>query len=157
MADIHGCAGRLEAARRRLSRLEHGGLLLKFLDHLQALGFSPPRVLKYATQLCALFKNVPFDPVSAGRAEVEKVVAWINSQPYKSWTKHGLKLTVKKPLQYAKCGSCHRKAQVPPEASWIEVKADDRDGRVTPESLLTAEEVKAMIRQAIRTLLSPRP
>ena len=62
MTDIHGFAGRLEAARRRLSKLEHGELLLKFLDHLQALGLSPPRVLKYATQLCTLFKNVPFDP-----------------------------------------------------------------------------------------------
>jgi integrase/ribosomal protein L40E len=148
MTDTHGCAGRLEAARRRLSRLEHGELLLKFLDHLQALGLSPSRVLKYATQLCTLFKNVPFDPVSANRADVERAVAWINSQPYKSWTKHGLKLTVKKLLQYAKCGSCHRKAPVPPEASWIEVKADDKDSRVTPESLLTAEDVKAMIRQA---------
>jgi len=38
MTDIYGCAKRLEAARRRLSRLEHGELLLKFLDHLQALG-----------------------------------------------------------------------------------------------------------------------
>jgi integrase/ribosomal protein L40E len=122
--------------------------LLRFLDHLQALGLSPSRVLKYATQLCTLFKNVPFDPVGASRANVERVVAWINSQSYKSWTKHGLKLTVKKLLQYAKCGSCHRKAPVPPEASWIEVKADDKDSKVTTESILTAEDVKAMIRQA---------
>jgi integrase len=148
MTDIHDCAKRLEAARRNLSRLEHGELLLGFLDHLQALGLSPSRVLKYATQLCTLFKNVPFDPVDASRADVERAVAWINSQPYRSWTKHGLKLTVKKLLQYAKCGSCHRKAPVPPEASWIEVKADERDCRVTPESLLTAEDVKAMIREA---------
>jgi hypothetical protein len=114
MTDIHGCAGRLEAARHRLLRLEHGELLLKFLDHLQALGLSPSRVLKYATQLCMLFKNVPFDPMGASRADVERVVAWINSQPYKSWTKHGLKLTVKKLLQYAKHGSCHRKAPLCP-------------------------------------------
>ena len=148
MTDIHGCVKRLDAARRRLSRLEHGGLLLRFLDHLQALGLSPSRVLKYATQLSTLFKNVPFDPVGASRADVEGVVGWINAQAYKSWTKHGLKLTVKKLLQYAKCGSCHRKAPVPPEASWIEVKADEGDSRVTPESLLTAEEVKAMVREA---------
>jgi len=65
MTDVYECTRRLEAARRRLSKLEHGGLLLRFLDHLQALGLSPPRVLKYATQLCTLFKNVPFDPVGA--------------------------------------------------------------------------------------------
>jgi hypothetical protein len=52
--DIHGCAKRLEAARRNLSKLEHGELLLGFLDHLQALGLSLSRVLKYATQLCIL-------------------------------------------------------------------------------------------------------
>jgi integrase len=63
-------------------------------------------------------------------------------------TKHGLKLTVKKLLQYAKCGSCHRKPPVPPEASWIEVKADDKDSRVAPERLLTAEDIKAMVREA---------
>jgi len=71
MTDIHGFAGRLETARCRLSRLEHGELLLKFLNHLQALGLSPPRVLKFATQLYTLFKNVPFDPVSANRADVK--------------------------------------------------------------------------------------
>jgi hypothetical protein len=70
--DIHGCAKRLEAARRNLSKLEHGELLLGFLDHLQALGLSLSRVLKYATQLCTLFKNVPFDPVDASRADVER-------------------------------------------------------------------------------------
>jgi hypothetical protein len=47
-----------------------------------------------------------------------------------------------------KCGSCHRKAPVPPEALWIEVKADEKDSRVTPESLLTVEDVKTMIKEA---------
>ncbi|MCX8178141.1 MAG: hypothetical protein N3F10_07635, partial [Candidatus Bathyarchaeota archaeon] len=61
MKDVHGCARRLEAARRRLSSLEHGDMLLKFLDHLQALGLSTSRVLKYATSLCTIFRSVPFD------------------------------------------------------------------------------------------------
>jgi len=148
MKDIHECTKRLEAARRRLSSLKHGDLLLKFLDHLQALGLSTSRVLKYATCLCTIFKNAPFDPVRADRHEVERVVAWINSKPYRSWTKHGLKLTVKKLLQYAKCGSCHKKAPVPPEAAWIDVKANERDCRVTPESLLTVKDVNAIIRNA---------
>jgi integrase len=39
------------------------------------------------------------------------------------------------------------RSPVPPEASWIEVKAGERDCRVTPENLLTAEDVKAMIRE----------
>ncbi|MEM3898907.1 MAG: site-specific integrase, partial [Candidatus Bathyarchaeia archaeon] len=148
MKDIHASARKLEAARRRLSSLKYGDLLLKFLDHLQALGLSTSRVLKYATCLCTIFKNAPFNPAEAEKSEVEKIVAWINSRPYRSWTKHGLKLTVKKLLQYAKCGSCHGKAPVPPEAAWIDVKADERDCRVTPESLLTVEDVKAIIRNA---------
>lgn len=101
--------------------------MLRFLDHLQALGLSTSRVLKYAASLCTIFKNVPFNPLKADRSDLERVVAWINSQPYKSWTKHGLKLTLKKLVQYAKCGSCHKKTPAPPEAAWIDVKADERD------------------------------
>lgn len=33
---------------------------------------------------------------------MEKVVAWINSQPYREWTKHDKKLVLRKLVQYAK-------------------------------------------------------
>ncbi|MEM2483180.1 MAG: hypothetical protein QW365_08815, partial [Candidatus Nezhaarchaeales archaeon] len=116
-ADIHDYAGRLRSARERLSRLENSSLLLSFIGHLSALGLSVGRVAKYANQLCTLMKNCPFDPAKADRRVVERVIAWINSQPYKSSTKEDLKILVRKLVQYAKCGSCGRNTPVPPEVS----------------------------------------
>jgi len=145
MKDIHDCAKRLEAARRRLSRLRHGELLLAFLDHLETLGLSQSRVLKYANSLCTVFRYVPFNPAEVTRRDVEKVIAWINRQPYRDWTKHDLKMAVRKVVQYAKCGSCDRMTCMPAEVSWIPMKVDERDSRVTPEKLLSANDVKAMI------------
>jgi antitoxin component of RelBE/YafQ-DinJ toxin-antitoxin module len=75
MTDIHNSAKRLEATRQKLAKLQHEELLLRFLDHLQALGLSTSRVLKYATQLCILYENTPFDPAAASRTDAEKAVA----------------------------------------------------------------------------------
>jgi len=113
--DIHGVAERLKRARVRLGGLSHGSLLLGFIDHLESLGLSPARVLKYANHLCKIFRHIPFDPANATRRDVERVVAWINRQPYREWTKHGLKMAVRKLVQYAKYGSCDEKTPLPPE------------------------------------------
>ncbi|MEM0358300.1 MAG: tyrosine-type recombinase/integrase [Candidatus Bathyarchaeia archaeon] len=147
-ADIYDVDKRLEAARARLSSLEQGGLLLRFLDHLESLGLSRSRVLKYANHLSKMFRHVAFDPSAATKQDIECVVAWINRQPYREWTKHGLKTALRKLVQYAKCGSCDEKTPLPPEVAWIPMKVDERDSRVKPEILLTSEDVKAMINAA---------
>jgi len=147
-ADIHDYAGRLKRARERLSRLENSSLLLSFIDHLSALGLSVGRVAKYANQLCTLMKNCPFNPAKADRRVVERVIAWINSQPYKSSTKEDLKILVRKLVQYAKCGSCGRNTSVPPEVSWFSINRSEKDSKVKPEMLLSLEDVKAMINAA---------
>ena len=123
-------------------------LLLSFLNHLEALGLSTGRVAKYANHLCALMKHCPFNPTMAERRDIERVIAWINAQPYKSSTKDDLKLTVRKLVQYAKYGSCTRETPIPPEVAWFKVKSTGKDCRVKPESLLTSDEIKAMIRVA---------
>jgi len=148
MSDIYGYSERLESAKRRLSRYECSRLLLGFLDHMVALGLSTGRVAKYANHISALMRNVVFDPVKATRSDVERVVAWINSQPYKSSTKGDLRLTVRKLVQYAKFGSCGKKTPLPVEVSWFPVKGDGKDVRVTPESLLTLDELNAMLGSA---------
>ncbi|MEM4521066.1 MAG: tyrosine-type recombinase/integrase, partial [Candidatus Bathyarchaeia archaeon] len=147
-ADIHEAGKRLEAARARLSGLEHSELLLKFLDHLGSLGLSKARVLKYANHLFKIFRHVAFDPSAATKHDIERVVAWINRQPYREWTKHSLKMAVRKLVQYAKYGSCDRKTPLPPEVAWIPMRVDDRDSRVKPEALLMPDDVKAMINAA---------
>jgi integrase len=148
MNDLYNCQQRLESAKRRLSASPYGNMLLAFLNHLKALGLSDPRVLKYAEALSTIFKHAPFNPAEASRQDIEGVVAWINAQPYKSWTKHGLKLAVKKLVQYAKYGSCEPKAPLPPEVGWIPMKVDERDNKVKPELLLTSDEIKALVAAA---------
>ena len=137
MKDLYGYAEGLERAKRRLSKYGNADLLLGFIGHLEALGLSAGRIVKYANHLCTIFRNVPFDPSSASKADVEKVIAWINSQPYKEWTKHDLKLTVRKIVQYAKMGSCDRKTPIPPEVSWFSLKVDEKDSRVSKSTFRT--------------------
>ncbi len=146
MRDIHDYAKRLENAKRRLAKLENAELLLNFVAHLEALGLSTGRVAKYANHVCALTKRCPHNPKTATRADIEKIVAWINTQPYKTNTKNDLRLVLKKLVQYAKVGSCDKNAPTPPETSWFTVKSGkDKDSRVKPESLITTEELNAMI------------
>ncbi len=146
MIDVHGYSKRLESARRRLSQLRHSDLLLAFVDHLLALGLSEGRVAKVANHLCTIFRNCPFDPSSASVRDVEGVVGWINSQPYRTSTKDDLRLVVRKLVQYAKFGNCAKKTPIPPEVTWFSVRTrDDKDSRVKPESLLTLDEVKRMM------------
>jgi integrase/recombinase XerD len=148
MRDIHDYPKRLASAKRRIALLENGQLLLDFVAHLEALGLSTGRVAKYANHVSALTKRCPLNAASATRSDVEKVIAWINGQPYKSSTKSDLRLVVKKLVQYAKVGRCDKKAPTPPEASWIVVGNGDKDSRVKPETLITPQELNAMINAA---------
>ena len=111
---IYDYEERLRRYRRIIKRLRNGELALRFLDHLAALGLSVARVSKYASHLPPLLRVIDFDPAEATRQDVEKVVAWINSQPFKEWTKHDYKLVLRKFIQYAKHGSCDRNIPMPP-------------------------------------------
>ncbi|MGQ9691225.1 MAG: tyrosine-type recombinase/integrase [Thermoproteota archaeon] len=148
MIDIHDSLKRFESARRRVASLDHAELLLAFLDHLEALGLSKLRLAKYAAALCTILRNVKFNPAKATKQDVEVAVAWINRQPFREWTKHDLKLTLRRLVQFAKCGSCGGKTPVPDEVAWIPLRVSERDSHVKPEMLLTPEDVKAMIRAA---------
>jgi len=150
MRDIHDYGKRLASAKRRIAQLENAELLLNFVAHLEALGLSTGRVAKYANHICALTKRCPHNPKTATRTDIEKVVAWINTQPYKTNTKNDLRLVLKKLVQYAKVGSCDKSALTPPETSWFTVKSGkDKDSRVKPESLITPEELNSMIGAAL--------
>ncbi|RLE62393.1 MAG: hypothetical protein DRJ47_10775 [Thermoprotei archaeon] len=46
---------------------------------------------------------------------MERIVAWINGQPWREWTKHDYKLALRKFIQYAKHGSCNRETPIPEE------------------------------------------
>jgi hypothetical protein len=117
MLDIHQYERRLENARERIRSLPDSDFLQLFIDHLRALGLSTRRAAKYANHIYTLMRRCPFDPQHATRRDMENVIAWINSQPYKSSTKEDLKIYVRKIVQYAKYGSCSRKTPLPLERS----------------------------------------
>ncbi|MBC7113163.1 MAG: hypothetical protein H5T34_03980 [Candidatus Methanomethyliales bacterium] len=85
-----------------------------------------------------LNEGCPIDPRTATRADVERVAAWINSQPYKSSTKGDLKITLKKLVQYGKYGSCY-KAPVPEEAMCLTINTRCKDSRVRPDFITEAK------------------
>ena len=146
MIDIHGYSDRLERFKRNISKMRYGSLALKFLDHLVVLGLSQGRIVKYAELLPPLLRIMDFNPMEATKEDVGRVVAWINSQPYKEWTKHDYKLVLRKFIQYAKVGDCSRTAQMPEEVSWISLRVKEKDSRVTPDSLLSKEDFEAIVK-----------
>jgi len=146
MNSIHDYSGRLKRYKSNISKMRYGSLALKFLDHLGALGLSLGRIVKYAELLPPLLRIINFDPTKATRQDVEGIVAWINSQPYKEWTRHDYKLVLRKFIQYAKYGRCDRETPLPPEVSWIKLRVKENDSRVTPDNLLSKEEFKAIVK-----------
>ncbi len=143
--EIYDYEERLRGYKRNIERLRNGRLALDFLSHLGALGLSIARVSKYASHLPTLLRAINFNLAEAKKEDVEKVVAWINTQPYREWTKHDLKLTLRKLIQYAKCGGCGKGTLFPPEVSWISLTVKEKDLRVTPDSLLTPEDFEAIL------------
>ena len=110
------------------------------------MGLSVARVSKHASHLPPLLRVIDFEPAEATRQEVEKVIAWVNNQPFKEWTKHDYKLVLRKFIQYAKHGSCDRNIPMPPEVGWIKLRVKEKDSRVTPDSLLTKEGFEGIVK-----------
>ena len=78
-------------------------------------------------------------------ADVERVVADIDSKQYRSCTKRDKKLVLRKLVQYAKTGNCAKDTPLPPEVSWIKMTVKGKDAQLTPENLLTQEEIVAIL------------
>ena len=149
MLTVHNYDKRLEGHIKTILGLKNGKLALSFLNHLKALGLSKARITKYANYLTTLLRIIDFDLKKATKKDVERVAGWINSQNYAEWTKRDKKLTLKKLIQYAKHGCCDKDTPYPPEVSWIKLGSiRDDNTRITPENLLTIEDVKAMLRAA---------
>jgi len=143
--DLYNYPRRLEKNRQALAGMKNGQTTLAFLDHLLVLGLSVARVSKYAAHLRTLLRQMNFSPETATRKDVEEVVAWITVQKYKDWTKHDLKLILRKLVQYAKQGSCNRETPVPPEVSWIPLNVKNQV-TVRPEDLLTPDELDSLFK-----------
>jgi len=137
--EIYDYEKRLERYKRIIKGLRNGGLALKFLDHLSALGLSIARVSKYASHLPTLLRVIDFDLASATKRDVERVVAWINRQPYREWTKHDEKLTLRKLIQYAE----YERHESPKKSAGSALESR-RDSKITPDNLLFRKDFGAI-------------
>ncbi|MCL1970238.1 MAG: site-specific integrase [Candidatus Bathyarchaeota archaeon] len=143
---IHDYEQRLLRARRSIKLLRNGEIALQFLDHLTALDLSMGRVAKYAAHLPALLRFVDVDLQAITRADVERVVADINSSQNKNTTIRDKKLVLRKLVQYAKTGTCAKGTPLPPEVRWISLVIKEKDTGVNPENLLTQEEIVTLLK-----------
>jgi len=78
------------------------------------------------------------------KTDIEHIVAQINSRPNKESAKADNKLLLRKLVQYAKQGSCAKTTPIPPEVSWISLTVKEKNPKVTPENLLTQEEITSI-------------
>jgi site-specific recombinase XerD len=143
---IHDYEQRLLRARRSIKLLRNGEITLQFLDHLSTLGLSVGRVTKYAAHLPVLLRVIDVDLQTITKADVERAVTDINSKQQRSCTKRDKKLVLRKLVQYAKTGNCTKDTSMPPEVSWIKLAVKEKDTQLTPEKLLTQEEIVAILK-----------
>ena len=145
--DLYNYPRRLEKNKEALAKMKNGQTALAFLDHELVLGLSVARVSKYSAHLRTLLRQIDFNLKKATRQNIEEVVAWIATKEYKEWTKHDLKLTLKKLVQYAKLKDCSKDTPMPPEVAWIPLAVKNQI-TVKPEDLLGTEEVELILRNA---------
>jgi site-specific recombinase XerD len=145
---VHNYQQRLDRSRYNIAQLPNGETSLQFLDHLSALGLSVGRVSKYAAHLPTILRIIGNNTElkTLTKTDAERIVAAINAKPNKASTKADNKLLLRKLVQYAKEGSCAKGTQVPPEVSWINIAIKEKNPRVTPENLLTQEEIVAILK-----------
>jgi integrase len=147
---VHNYQQRLNRSRYNISQLPNGKTSLQFLDHMSALNLSVGRVSKYAAHLPTLLRMIGDDVKlkTLTKTDAERIVANINAKPNKASTKSDNKLLLRKLVQYAKKGSCAKGTPLPKEVSWINLTIKETNPRVTPENLLTQDEVISILKVA---------
>jgi len=144
---IHDYQQRIKRNRHNIQQLPNGQLGLQFLDHLSALGLSLGRISKCSAHIPVLFRIINGADIKAmTKTDIEHIVAQINSRPNKESTKADNKLLLRKIVQYTKQGTCAKGTPIPPEVSWISLAVKEKNPKVTPENLLTHEEIVAILK-----------
>lgn len=141
--DLHGYGRRLE---RALDLLPKAGIhpadqdvIVRFHKNCFSDGLSTPRVEKYVRHLITLAKwtRVPFG--QATEADVRRILGLIQQSHYADWTKHDLRLSLKKLYQWLR-----QTGRSDVDVSWLKVGTVKK--RHLPRDLPTPEDVQSMIR-----------
>ena len=144
---IHDYAQRIKRNRYNIQQLPNGQLGLQFLDHLNALGLSLGRISKCNSHLPVLLRIIDgADIKTMTKTDIEHIVTQINNRPNKESIKADNKLLLRKLVQYAKQGSCAKNTPIPQEVNWISLTVKEKNPKVTPENLLTQEEITSILK-----------
>lgn len=103
MADIHNLKHVLKrGAEGYISKLkpEDRDDVQRFIEDLQANGISAGRIIKYLSSFVSINKHLDESFNKAEIKDFKKYVAWLENSDYSDWTKHDLKIILKKYLQW---------------------------------------------------------
>ncbi|MDD5617377.1 MAG: site-specific integrase [Candidatus Methanoperedens sp.] len=134
--DIHNTSRILEnTSERFILKLnpEDQEDVRRFMDDLLARGFSPARVIKYLSSLVSISKRLDVSLKKVKSEDLKKFAAWLGKSDYAEWTKHGLKIILKKYMQ---------RLGKEKEIDWLKIK-QPKNGKL-PEEVLTEEDIKAL-------------
>lgn len=127
--------GRLASIHKSSFSICNKRAILDFADYCFSEGLSVPRVEKYVGHLKRLASLFGKDFARATRGDLEKLVRLIQQSDYSEWTKHDLRLTIKKFYRWLRHTS-----EDPPETAWIRIGRGCNKQKL-PEELLTEEDV----------------
>jgi site-specific recombinase XerD/ribosomal protein L40E len=122
-------------------------LILEFQNYCFSKGLSKARVIKYANTLFTLAKILKKDFDKANEKDIRRVVAEIEQSNYSAWTKKDFKVALK--IFYRWLRKC-KEDEYPEEVSWLKTTISKKDLKL-PESLLTEEDIKALVNSALST------
>ena len=153
--DIYHYTRRVASCKRRLEKLEHGQLAIRFLDKLKLSGLSDGRVNVYGERLkilLNLFTELGIPSIQdATKQDCESVLSRIISQDtYSGSSKTTYSLCLLRLVHYAKTGEIgNRDTGYAPEVAWIRPSKYERNSstrdRIQPEDLLTPKELYDII------------
>lgn len=134
--DIHNLKQVLDNnTERYLSKLfpEDKEDVRRFADEFLAQGYSAGRIVKYLYSLASISKKLAKPFKKAGSEDTKRYVVWLEKSDYAEWTKHDLKVILRKYLQWA-----GREDVI----NWLKIKKVKN--RKLPEEVLTEDDIKAI-------------
>lgn len=134
--DIHNLKRVLDNnTERYLSKLHHEDKedVRRFTNDFLAQGYTSGRIVKYLYSLVSISKklNKPFKKASS--EDIKRFVAWLEKSEYADWTKHDLKIILKKYLHWL-----GREDVI----SWLKIHKV-KSGKL-PEEVLAEDDIKGL-------------
>ena len=143
MVDIHNQGAKLDMSLERyLKKLypEDRVDIKRFIEDLQAQGYSPARVSKYLYTLVSIKKKLKTPFKDATIEDVKRFAAKLERSSYKAWTKSDHKTILRRYMRWL------GKAET---VDWLKIKRP-KNGTL-PEEVLVEEDVMAIVGAAYTT------